>query len=87
MNKGQGGDRMFHWLLTIFISLNLAVSSVPRCGMIRHVVMAILDSQTQTFDAPEMSCHQPADVTEKTSTANAHGTYLTDAIACPCHLA
>ncbi|MFW7379176.1 MAG: hypothetical protein ACOH5I_10245 [Oligoflexus sp.] len=68
--------------IIILIALNLAVSSVPRCGMLRHVVQALLADGAHHDDTTKVSCHDHAP--EKLPGGQSA---ITDDIFCPCYLA
>lgn len=71
---------MLQSLLVVMIALNLAVSSVPRCGMLRHVVSA-LSSQ----DLPQASCHSHDDQ-EEGNKEFADQAEISGDQFCPCEL-
>lgn len=79
---------IFQWLLTILISLNLAVSSVPRCGMLRHVVNAFLDSHGHSeVILSDSSCHGEVHEAQDEQAEEKDVTAISDDHFCPCHLA
>jgi len=85
---------IFQWLLTILITLNLAVSSVPRCGMLRHVVQSLLASHDQEDHLSQSSCHDQVGLSTNdenqsdSEVANAKQTSsISDIVFCPCELA
>lgn len=76
---------MIKWLLTTLIVANLSIASIPRCGMLRHVIMSLLPTEAvETLDKiPQLSCHEDAaEETESSEMASIGNT-----LYCPCELA